>query len=86
MRNVQTNGQVKVANKVVKDSLKKILETLGGKLVDEMENVKWVIRATPNKLTCIKPFILVYGYEAVALIEIVMAWDREKILQLNSQQ
>lgn len=60
------------------DSLKKILETLGGKLVDEMENVKWVIRATPNKLTCIKPFILVYGYEAVAPIEIVMAWDREK--------
>lgn len=37
-------------NKVVLDNYKKSVEVLGGKRVDELKNVLWVVRTTPKEI------------------------------------
>jgi hypothetical protein len=70
----QTNGQVEKANGIIYNGIKKRLLTPLEKArhtwVDELPNILWIIRTTPNTTTQETPFFLVHGAEAVLPIEI----------------
>jgi soluble cytochrome b562 len=70
----QTNGQVKKANGLICNGLKKRLmaplERAKHAWVDELASVLWILRTTPNAATQAIPFFLVHGIEAVLLVEI----------------
>ena len=61
----QANGQVKVANKTIKDNLKNKLERLKGAWVDELLMVLWAHRTTPKEVTGETLFSLVFETEAI---------------------
>ena len=66
----QSNGQAEASNKTVLDGIKKRLEDAKGKWVEELPNVLWTFRTTPQRSTGETPFSLAYGSEAVILLEI----------------
>ncbi|KAK1603744.1 hypothetical protein QYE76_027417 [Lolium multiflorum] len=70
----QTNGQVKKANGLICNGIKKRLLTPLDKArhtwVDELPYVLWSLRTTPNVATEETPFFLVHGAEVVLPIEI----------------
>ena len=66
----QVNKQVEVANKTIKDNLKKKLERLKGAWVDELPMVLWAYRITPKEATWETPFSLVFETEAVIPAEV----------------
>ena len=66
----QANGQVEVANKTIKDNLKKKLEHLKGVWADELPMVLCAHRTTPKEATRETPFSLVFGTEAVIPAEV----------------
>ena len=66
----QANGQVEAANKIIKDNLKKKLERLKGRWVDELPMVLWVHCTTPKEATRETPFSLVFRTEAIIPTEI----------------
>jgi hypothetical protein len=65
----RANGQVKRANGLILDGLKKRLydenNKNGGKWINEISLVVWGLRTQPNKATGQSPFFLVYGSEAI---------------------
>jgi hypothetical protein len=69
-----TNGQVKKANDLICNGIKKRLlaplEKAKHALVDELPSVLWSLRSTPNAATQETPFFLVHGAEAVLPIRI----------------
>ena len=67
---LQSNGQAKVTNKVIMDSLKKRPEEAKGRLVDELPHVLWTYRTTPRRSTRETPISMMYGSEVVILTEI----------------
>jgi hypothetical protein len=70
----KTNGQVKKANGLIYNGIKKRLlaplEKAKHAWVDELPSVLWSLRTTPNAATQETPFFLVHGAEAVLLVKI----------------
>ena len=66
----KANGQVEAVNKIIKSILKKHLEKVGGKWVDELPTALWAYRTTHKSATGHTPFALAYGSEAVIPVEL----------------
>ena len=66
----QTNGQAKAANKVILVELRKRLDTAKGRWPEELIEVIWAYRCTPQSSTNESPFSLVYGANAMIPVEI----------------
>jgi hypothetical protein len=70
----KSNGQVKKANGLICNGIKKRLlaplEKARHAWVDELPSVLWSLRTTPNAATQETPFFLVHGTEAVLPVEI----------------
>ena len=68
----QSNGQAEASNKTLLTALKKRLDSVKGKWVDELPGVLWAYRTTTRGPTSISPFALTYGMEAIVPTEIGM--------------
>jgi hypothetical protein len=70
----KTNGQVKKANGLICNGIKKRLlaplEKAKHAWVDELPSVLWSMRTTPNAATQETPFFLVHGAKAVLPVKI----------------
>ena len=66
----QSNGQAEATNKVIVNSLKKMLDGAKGRWVEELPNVLWAYRTTPRRSTRETLFSFTYGVEAVVPVEI----------------
>nr|XP_009785696.1 PREDICTED: uncharacterized protein LOC104233934 [Nicotiana sylvestris] len=64
------NGQAKSTNKVIINNLKKRLEESKGNWSEVLPGVLWAYRTTTKISTGETPFSLVYGAEALILVEI----------------
>jgi hypothetical protein len=73
----RANGQVKRANGMVLDALKKRLHdaanSKGRKWIKELPNALWGLRTQPSKPTGQSPYFLVYGSEAILPADVI--WD-----------
>ena len=67
---LQSNGQVEVTIRTLKEALKTKLEGLKGKWVEYLPEVLWAYITTCKSATQETPFALAFGIEAVALVEI----------------
>ena len=65
----QGNGQVKAVIKVIVNRLKKRLDDVKGKWVEELSHVLWMYRTTPHRSTGETPFSMTYGAETVIPLE-----------------
>jgi len=66
----QTNGQAEAANKVILGQLKKRLDNVKGRWPEELLEILWAYRCTPQSSTRKTPYSLVYGTNALILVEI----------------
>jgi hypothetical protein len=70
----KTNGQVKKANGLICNGIKKRLlaplEKAKHAWVDELPSILWSLRTTPNAATQETPFFLVHDAEVVLLVEV----------------
>jgi len=66
----QTNGQAEAANKVILVELRKRLDNAKGRWPEELVEVLWAYRCTPQSSTNESPFSLVYGADAMIPVEI----------------
>ena len=65
----QRNGQAEAVNKVIVNGLKKRLDDVKGKWVEELPHVLWTYRTTPRRSTGETPFSMTYGAEAIISLE-----------------
>ena len=65
----QGNGQTETVNKVIVNGLKKRLDDVKGKWVEELPHVIWTYRTTPRQSTRETPFSMTYGAEVVIPLE-----------------
>ena len=65
----QGNGQVEAVNKVIVNRLKKKLDNVKGRWVEELPHVLWTYRTTPRRSIGETPFSMSYGAEAVIPID-----------------
>ena len=72
----QGNGQVEATNRVMLKILKKMKHEYRGKWNDHMTNVLWACRSSVKTATGFSPFSLVYGTEAISLVELVVPTTR----------
>ena len=61
----QSNGQIEATNKTLLSALKKMLEEVKGKWVDELSRVLWAYRTTSKRPIGATSFALAYGMEVV---------------------
>jgi hypothetical protein len=65
----QSNGKVERTNGLILSGIKPRLEAplhrAGGAWAEELPSILWNLRTTPNRSTCLTPFFLVYGVEAI---------------------
>lgn len=66
----QTNSQAESTNKVILTKLKKQLGEVKGAWAEQLPEVLWAYRCTPQSTTQETPFRLVYGSEAMIPVEI----------------
>jgi len=66
----QKNGQVESANRVLLRGLKRRLEKAKGSWAEEVPRIVWAYHTTPQSTTRETPFSLVYGSDAMILVEI----------------
>jgi len=66
----QTNGQVESANRVLLRGLKRRLEKPKGFWAEEVPRIVWAYHTTEQSGTHETPFSLVYGCDAMILVEI----------------
>ncbi|XP_020239374.1 uncharacterized protein LOC109818341 [Cajanus cajan] len=66
----QSNGQAEAANKVILSELKKRLGTAKGTWAEELLEVLWAYRCTPQSTTQETPFRLTYGVDAMIPVEV----------------
>ena len=66
----QTNGQAESANKVILTGIKRRLDEVKGYWVEELQNVLWDNRTTPQSSTGETPFRLTYGSDSMLPIEL----------------
>ncbi|XP_072054289.1 uncharacterized protein [Arachis hypogaea] len=67
---LQTNYQVKAANKVILQGFKKQLDQKKGAWADELTSVLWSHKTTPQSSTGEMPFRLTYGVDTVIFVEV----------------
>ncbi|XP_058217425.1 uncharacterized protein LOC131328502 [Rhododendron vialii] len=65
----QGNGQAEATNKTVCAGIKRRLNSKRGKWAEELPRVLWAYRSTPRRSTGHMPFSMVFGMEAVILLE-----------------
>ena len=65
----QGNEQSQTVNKGIVNGLKKRLDDVKGKWVEELSYVFWTYRTTPRRSTGETPFSMTYGAEAVIPLE-----------------
>ena len=65
----QGNKQSETVNKGIVNGLKKRLDDVKGKWVEELSYVFWTYRTTPRRSTGETPFSMTYGAEAVIPLE-----------------
>ena len=70
VENPQTNGQAEAANKVFLNKLKKRLGPAKGNRTEELLEVLWAYRCTPQSTTQETPYSLAYDTEAMIPVEI----------------
>nr|XP_023929331.1 uncharacterized protein K02A2.6-like [Quercus suber] len=70
----QGNGQAEAINKVILKILKKM--KYEGKWSDHLTDVLWACRSSLNIATGFSPISLVYGTEAISLVELVIPTPR----------
>jgi len=70
VEHLQTNGQAEAANKVILGQLKKRLGTAKGRWSDELLEVLWAYRYTPQSSTGETPYNLTYGTDAMLPVEV----------------
>ena len=68
--NQQGNGQGETVNKFIVSGLKKRLDDVKGKWVEELSHVLWTYQTTPCKSTKETPFSMTYRAEAIIPLEI----------------
>jgi len=78
----QTNGQAEASNKVILLQLKKRLGAIKGKWADELLEVLWAYRCTPQTSTCETPYNLTYGTNVMLPVEIREATVRRQLKDL----
>ena len=61
----QGNGWVEAVNKVIVGGLKKRLDDVKGKWVEQLPQVLWTYRTTPRKSTGKTPFSMTYGVKTI---------------------
>jgi len=66
----QTNEQAKAANKVILVELRKRLDNAKDRWPEELVEVLWAYKCTPQSATNESPFSLVYGADAMIPVEI----------------
>ena len=59
----QGNGQAEAINKVIVSGLKKMLNDVKVKWVEELPHILWTYRTTPHRSTRDTPFSMTYGAE-----------------------
>ncbi|XP_068504552.1 uncharacterized protein [Phaseolus vulgaris] len=69
-RTPQTNGQVESANQVLLRGMKRRLEKAKRTWAEEVPRIVWAYHTTPLSTTKETPFNLVYGSDAMILVEI----------------
>ena len=69
MAYLQGNEQAETVNKVIISGLKKRLDDVKGRWVEELPHVLWTYQTTPRRSTRETPFSMSYGAEAVIPIE-----------------
>ncbi|XP_068461695.1 uncharacterized protein [Phaseolus vulgaris] len=79
----QTNGQAEAANKVILNELKKRLGPSKGNWTEELLEVLWAYRCTPQSTTQETPYSLTYGTEAMIPVEIGEPSLRRQTLDLD---
>ena len=65
----QGNGQAEAVNKVIVNGLKKMLDDVKGRWVEELPHVMWTYRTTPHRSTGETSFSMTYGAEVVIPLE-----------------
>ena len=65
----QGTGQAEAVNKVIVSGLKKRLDDVKGKWVEELSHFLWTYRTTPRRSTGETPFSMTFGAEAVIPLE-----------------
>lgn len=65
----QENGQAEAVNKVIVSGIKKRLDEVKGKWVDELSHVLWAYRTTARRSIGETPFSLTYGTKAIISLE-----------------
>ena len=66
----QTTGQAEAANKVILVEVRKWLDSAKGRWPEELVEVLWAYRCTPQSATNESSFSLVYGIDAMIPVEI----------------
>ena len=79
----QTNGQAEAANKIFINELKKRLSTIKGKWTEELFEVLWAYRCTPQSTTQETSYSLTYGTKTMILVEVGEPSLRSQTLDLN---
>ena len=67
---LQGNGQAEAVNKVIVNELKKRLDDVKGKWVEELSYILWTYRTTPRRSIEETPFSMTYRAEIVIPLEI----------------
>ena len=67
--NPQGNRQAEAVNKVIVGGLKKRLDDVKGRWVEELPHVFWTYQTTPRRSTGETPFSITYGAEVVIPLE-----------------
>ena len=80
----QRNGQAEVVNKVILNGLKKRLDDVKGKWVEELPHVLWTYQTTPRRSTREMPFSMTYGTKAVIPLETRFPTLRTSLFTSNS--
>ena len=65
----QANGRAKAVNKVIVSGLKKRLDDVKGKWVEELPHILWTYQITPSRSAGKTPFSMTYGAEAMIPLE-----------------
>jgi len=86
LREFRNPTRVKATNKVILNELKKRLGTAKGRWTEELVEVLWAYRCTPQTLTKETPYILTYGTEAIIPIEVGETSLSRKIFDLSLNQ
>ncbi|KAK0576987.1 hypothetical protein LWI29_026266 [Acer saccharum] len=74
----QANGQAESTNKTIVNTLKKRLEAEKSEWAEKLPEILWSHRTTPRRSIGATPFSLVYGLEAVILIETRLSTARSE--------